>query len=449
MIYHRFFVVITVWLTFVGISANYYTKSVLAGTQTNSSQILLADNNPNQSTITSLKLGDKGEKVKLLQNNLKSLGYFKGEANGNYTEDTKKAILEFQKQQGLTADGVATIMTQQVMEDILFDRYMNQGYDATENKDYTLAKTKFEQALKIKPNNFYAQKAKNNIQKFITRVEENKAKEAEQKKKQREDLIWLIAFSISGLIIILVGLLLFNKLIKKNQDDIEELDFNHKKNNYQEKQVRFEEDDLKPIKTEQSNNNNKDLLVENSLSVQQETLQQIQIIETPTSNDSQLPVQESLSIHKENSRLNRVDGVEELIKDLQISSGTTRRKAIWELAQRADSRAMEPLVELMMKADSQECSLILEAISQISTRTLKPLNRAFSISLNNENAQVRLNAIRDLTAIYQLIFEVNQYLYQAINDEDKEVRETAQWALKKFNQIQGVHNQDTLPSNDI
>ncbi|MGH2414312.1 MAG: HEAT repeat domain-containing protein, partial [Microcystaceae cyanobacterium] len=83
--------------------------------------------------------------------------------------------------------------------------------------------------------------------------------------------------------------------------------------------------------------------------------------------------------------------------------------------------------------DSQERSLILEALSQISTRTLKPMNQALAISLQDKNPQVRKNAIRDLTRIYDLMSQVSQLLCHAIDDSDTDVQETAKWALNQLN----------------
>ncbi|WP_198648347.1 HEAT repeat domain-containing protein, partial [Cyanothece sp. BG0011] len=81
----------------------------------------------------------------------------------------------------------------------------------------------------------------------------------------------------------------------------------------------------------------------------------------------------------------------------------------------------------------QERSLILEALSQISARTLKPMNHALSLSLRDNNPQVRKNAIRDLTRIYELMSQISQLLCHAIDDSDREVQETAKWAINQLN----------------
>jgi Putative peptidoglycan binding domain len=56
---------------------------------------------------TTLKQGDSGAQVKLLQKALTTLGYQPGTADGSFGPATKQALLAFQTAQGLTADGVA------------------------------------------------------------------------------------------------------------------------------------------------------------------------------------------------------------------------------------------------------------------------------------------------------------------------------------------------------
>ncbi|MBF2050906.1 MAG: HEAT repeat domain-containing protein [Elainella sp. C42_A2020_010] len=138
------------------------------------------------------------------------------------------------------------------------------------------------------------------------------------------------------------------------------------------------------------------------------------------------------------TRLAKVDIVQALIADLHHSDVAKRRKAIWELGQRGDSRAIQPLVDLLVDADSQQRSLILAAIAEISTRALKPMNRALLISLQDESADVRKNAIRDMTRIYDLITQVSQLVQYAASDTDAEVQETARWALGQLNRLRAL-----------
>ncbi len=53
-----------------------------------------------------LKPGDEGAQVKVLQRALASLGYAPGPIDGTYGPATKQAVTEFQSASGLTADGI-------------------------------------------------------------------------------------------------------------------------------------------------------------------------------------------------------------------------------------------------------------------------------------------------------------------------------------------------------
>ena len=56
---------------------------------------------------SSLREGDGGEEVRLLQERLKRLGYYSGNVDGDFGAGTVNAVKAFQRQNGLTADGVA------------------------------------------------------------------------------------------------------------------------------------------------------------------------------------------------------------------------------------------------------------------------------------------------------------------------------------------------------
>ncbi|MDJ0615346.1 MAG: HEAT repeat domain-containing protein [Calothrix sp. MO_192.B10] len=163
--------------------------------------------------------------------------------------------------------------------------------------------------------------------------------------------------------------------------------------------------------------------------------------------ESELSVPQTQLLPLENtSRLAKINIVEELVTDLRSEDGNQRRKAIWNLGQQGDSRAIQPLVDLMIDGDSQQRSLILAALAEISTRNLKPLNRALAISLQDESPQVRQNAIRDLTRVYDMMAQVSQMLYHAIEDPDAEVQETAKYALGQMNRMRSLSNDLSSPS---
>lgn len=149
------------------------------------------------------------------------------------------------------------------------------------------------------------------------------------------------------------------------------------------------------------------------------------------------PSTDLLAVEKP-SRLAKINIVDELIKELRSPDRTKRQKAIWDLGHQGDSRSVQPLVDLMLDSDSQQRSLILAALAEISTRTLQPMNRALAISLQDENAEVRKNAIRDLTRVYDLMVQISYLLCHAVEDPDTEVQETARWALSQMNRIRAV-----------
>ncbi len=141
------------------------------------------------------------------------------------------------------------------------------------------------------------------------------------------------------------------------------------------------------------------------------------------------------AIASQTTRMPKANLHDTLLNALRSPDPTHRQKAIWELGQRGDSRAVQPLVDLLLDSDSQQRGLVLSALSEISTRTLKPVSRALAISLQDENADVRKNAIRDLTRVYDLLTNVSQLLQSACEDPDQEVQETAKWALGQINRI--------------
>jgi HEAT repeat protein len=144
------------------------------------------------------------------------------------------------------------------------------------------------------------------------------------------------------------------------------------------------------------------------------------------------------------TRLAKMDVVLELIEDLQNPDPSKRRKAIWELGQQADSRAVQPLVDLMRDSDSGQRSLILAAVSEVSMKTLQPMNRALMLSLQDNSSDVRKNGIRDITRLYELVGQVSQLLHHATSDPDPEVQETAIWALAQLNHIRPLSRVDDL-----
>lgn len=165
----------------------------------------------------------------------------------------------------------------------------------------------------------------------------------------------------------------------------------------------------------------------------------LQIAKTDT---PQSPYPASSSLIPDAGPAPKIEPQEQWINDLKQTNPNIRNNAIWELAQAGDSRAIQALLELLINSDSNQRSLVLAALSEIGTRTLKPLNRALSLSLQDENAEVRKNAIRDLTRIYDLATQMSQILQRAIDDPDPEVREMAQWATDRLSRLRAVDRRD-------
>ena len=91
--------------------AQLYSGSSVSGSTsgTASSEIYTAKN-PN-----TLQSGDSGSKVTQLQNALKLLGFYTGGVDGKFGSGTKNAVIQFQRANGLTADGLAGTKTQTLL----------------------------------------------------------------------------------------------------------------------------------------------------------------------------------------------------------------------------------------------------------------------------------------------------------------------------------------------
>ena len=143
-----------------------------------------------------------------------------------------------------------------------------------------------------------------------------------------------------------------------------------------------------------------------------------------------------------NSQTTKIDVVFELIQDLQKNSSVNskraknlRRKAIWELGQTKDFRAIEHLIEILPKVGSLEKSLILDSISKIANHSFKTVNSVLLTSLEDESVEVRKNAIKDLIYLYQSLSSVTIQLSKMTEDSNLEVQNTAKWALEQFEKI--------------
>ncbi|WP_085831792.1 spore cortex-lytic enzyme [Clostridium merdae] len=67
------------------------------------------------SVETLSRVGSRGDEVKKIQTKLKNWGYFSGSVDGIFGEETRQAVVKFQKKNNLPADGVAGTETLKAM----------------------------------------------------------------------------------------------------------------------------------------------------------------------------------------------------------------------------------------------------------------------------------------------------------------------------------------------
>ena len=328
-----------------------------------------------------------------------------------------------------------------------FDLYMQSGYSADRVRNYTAALQSFQKALQIRPDSWYAQQAIANVTGYLaqqpvtpsstdnnstdnnsanTSTNTSRSNSTNNSTNDRDNgfSVWLMLIGIGAASALSAGLLFY--LFKKTGSSLQEPEIKDlESSESDETQSEAEESSSIKTATDRFENHQESETTDNSESLSA----------TSQLAKSALESNDDSSITASTKSLSKLDIVPELIQDLNKSDRSTRRKAVWELAQRGDSRAMKPLVELMMEVDSQERGLILEAMTQIAGRTLKPMNKALMMSLRDDNSQVKQNAIRDLTRVYDLMSQVTKRLSQAVEDSDDRVQETAKWALKKLNQM--------------
>jgi len=130
--------------------------------------------------------------------------------------------------------------------------------------------------------------------------------------------------------------------------------------------------------------------------------------------------------------------IERAIQNLRSDNAADRRKAIWELGQRGDSRALRPLMDVLLNGDSKQRSLSIAALTSIGSRVLEPTLEAMALALRDPNPEVRTNAIRDLTQVYEQVTRLSQMMGMAARDPDQQVQQTASWALGKLEQVRAI-----------
>jgi peptidoglycan hydrolase-like protein with peptidoglycan-binding domain len=327
---------------------------------------------PSNESLVVINPGAVGSEVQVIQIQLKALGYYNTFIDGQYGSSTQKALVEFQKAQGLkTTNGIADEKTRKRLETVL-----SQQTKCVNSPVSTPIVQPKSPANKI------------NL------------------------IIWSL-FGLSGLTNI--ALLYVIKKLRQVQPIPQAVTSEQQFLNPSEKNANSEPKLLNPS-------------VDNHPTL---SLHHLQTGGLKFSSELLPPEKTSLLLPK-------VNIVDELIKELRSPDTTKRQKAIWDLTQQGDSRAIQPLVDLMIDADSQQHGLILSALAEIGTRTLKPMNRALAISMQDENPQVRQNAIRDLMRIYDMMIQMSQIVCHGLNDPDPEVQAAARYALNHINRLSVV-----------
>jgi murein L,D-transpeptidase YcbB/YkuD len=90
---------------FSGGSARHVSRTSLA-TKTSTTTTRRRKTIPVRSPTTTLKPGDHGKQVRLLQRSLAKLGYAPGSLDGQYGAATTRALTNFQRTNNLTVDGI-------------------------------------------------------------------------------------------------------------------------------------------------------------------------------------------------------------------------------------------------------------------------------------------------------------------------------------------------------
>lgn len=134
-----------------------------------------------------------------------------------------------------------------------------------------------------------------------------------------------------------------------------------------------------------------------------------------------------------NFNIPKIDVVVELIKYLQQPDDDLRREAIWELAQIGDSRGIKPLTEILSQVNSTDRSLVIEAITQITKRSLQPIQELLFFTFDDANPEIKQNAIHDLAAVYAFVAPITKQIARMQVDRDVQVRQTAKLAIEQLN----------------
>jgi hypothetical protein len=424
-------------------------------------------------SLPTLRVGDEAAEVTKLQTNLQKLGYYQGEITNTFNQATEEALIQFQEDSNITADGVAGPNT---WKTLLVTAAT--GADTASDSDTTANQNQTE-------NTEDSQKDR----------QTGSDQQSDETAQSQSDSNWTRKLSRIALLVVggIFGIGafagLFFILLKLSGGDSEEFETSPRgsgksssnqfsstasasttnpfattetetsKASPSEKSpptssttpvATTETSEIEQQKTSVSSSETGVVSPSPSLESSKETTQtngkssaqshtpphEGENLEKPSSQQSS---QSATSISQNQpSQLAKINIVEELIKELQAPDPVKRRKAIWELGQQGDSRAVYPLLNLMLESDSKQQGLILAAMSEIGTRITRPLNQALVMALQADKPEVRKNAIRDLMRVYDAFGEVSHLLSHARHDPDPQVQETAQWAISKLHRLRAI-----------
>ncbi len=439
-------------------------------------------------SLPTLRVGDEASEVAKLQTNLQKLGYYQGEITNTFNQATQEALIQFQEDSDITADGIAgpntwktLLVTAAASSDTASESDTTANQDQTENTEDSQQEQQAESQ-----------------QESDTQSDEKAQSQSNGNWNEKLSRIALLV--VGGIFGIGAFAGLFFILLKLSGGENEEFETSPPgsgksgSNQFSSTASASTTNPFATTETETSKGSPSEAhpptssptpaaTTEASQTEQQktsvsssETNSETSVaspspsLESATANtqtngksnaefqippdeaenleqwSSQESSQSATSISKNQpSQLAKINIVEELIKELQAPDPVKRRKAIWELGQQGDSRAVYPLLNLMLESDSKQQGLILAAMSEIGTRVTHPLNQALVMALQADKPEVRKNAIRDLMRVYDSFGEVSHLLSHAHHDPDPQVQETAQWAISKLHRLRAIAQGD-IPS---
>lgn len=438
---------------------------------------------PPSATNPGLSVGNNGSDVMQVQLQLQQMGYYPHEVDGLYGQTTQQAVADFQRSQGLTPTGMVDSTTLQNLQSasgapnspITPAPTTNNSPTGTSTSpndlaqpDGTLAKPQQSSSPETASGASVPEtSASNSDPNLVENSEstptssaedalsaedaatatEDQPTESEEQPEKGFGLLWLALGAIAIVLSSIGGLILISQRQHKRslaQTDTDDLELSQR-----EPVLDAAEDTSMPSSNgydSQSHDFQADLWERNGAGTHTDTINTASSVVSEPESDrkahpekasstADTPAQSDSEPTDTTKRLVRVNIVDELVQELRNADTAKRRRAIWELGQRGNSSAVQPLLDIFMDADSKERSLILAAMSEIGIRVLKPMNRVLALSLQDQNSEVRKNAIRDLTRIYDSVAQVSQMLTHAMDDSDPEVQATAQWALEQLNRI--------------